>query len=270
MNKIIAGLVLLLFSASIHAAQVDTVSVESRSMDKNIKVLAIIPDIAQVSKCPVIYLLHGHGGCYDNWIQKKPQLPQIADEKGIIFICPDGENSWYWDSPKNSNMKYETFISSELIQYVDSHYNTIASKCGRAITGLSMGGHGAMWNAIRHPEVFGAVGSTSGGVDIRPFPDNWNMKEQLGEEKSNQKVWDEHTVINLVPNMKNGELAMIIDCGYDDFFFEVNNKFHEALLAQGIDHDFYVRQGEHNNTYWNNSIDFQILFFCKFFQSQKH
>ena len=56
-----------------------------------------------------------------------------------------------------------------------------------------------MWNAIRHRDVFGAVGSTSGGLDIRPFPTNWKMQNQLGEFASNKKRWDEHTVINLNP-----------------------------------------------------------------------
>ena len=73
----------------------------------------------------------------------KPELPKIADEKGIIFVCPDGKNSWYWDSPKNQAYRYETFVASELVKYTDKNYATIPEKKGRAITGLSMGGHGA-------------------------------------------------------------------------------------------------------------------------------
>ena len=85
--------------------------------------------------------------------------PEIADEKGIIFVCPDGKDSWYWDSPKNPAYRYETFVSSELVNYIDRNYKTIADRKGRAITGLSMGGHGAMWLGIRHKDVFGAAGS---------------------------------------------------------------------------------------------------------------
>ena len=103
----------------------------------------------------------------------KPELGKIADEKGIIFVCPDGKNSWYWDSPKNPSYRYETFISNELINYIDANYPTVASRDKRAITGLSMGGHGALYNAIRHKDVFGAAGSTSGGVDIRTFSNQW-------------------------------------------------------------------------------------------------
>lgn len=266
MKRLIVVLAALLVVVCTQAVKVDTVLVKSPSMQKDIKTVVVLPDAAAQKACPVIYLLHGHGGNYATWISVKPNLPQIADEKGIIFICPDGENSWYWDSPLHANVRYETFISSELINYVDQHYKTVARREGRAITGLSMGGHGAMWNAIRHSDVFGAAGTTSGGVDIRPFPKNWNMSDQLGEEASNQSVWDAHTVINLVPSMKKGQLALIIDCGYDDFFLEVNKNFHEALLKQGIDHDFLLRPGAHNGDYWNNSIDYQILFFQKYFQ----
>ena len=76
-------------------------------------------------------------------------------------------------APVIKNMQFEDYISDEVIRYVDSHFRTIPDRKARAISGLSMGGHGAMWNAIRHRDVFGAVGSTSGGLDIRPFPTNW-------------------------------------------------------------------------------------------------
>lgn len=179
------------------------------------------------------------------------------------------KNSWYWDSPVNSSYRYETFVSSELIVYTDSHYKTIAAPQGRAITGLSMGGHGALWNAFRHKDVFGAAGSTSGGVDIRPFPLNWQMNKQLGEYAANRKRWDEYTAINQIDKIENGDLAIIFDCGESDFFLEVNKELHQRLLGRGIDHDFITRPGTHNNTYWNNSIDYQILFFEKFFGKQK-
>ena len=186
--------------------------------------------------------------------------------KGIIFVCPDGKNSWYWDSPKNQAYRYETFVASELVKHTDKNYATIPEKKGRAITGLSMGGHGALWLAIRHKEIFGAGGSTSGGVDIRPFPKNWEMNKQLGDYESDKTLWDQHTVITQVDKIKDGDLALIIDCGESDFFLEVNKELHKVLLEKNISHDFITRPGGHNGQYWNNSIDYQILFFDKFFK----
>jgi len=251
------------------AAHIDTLSVKSPSMNKHVQVVVVAPDVAfgkNAVACPVIYLLHGYGGNAKTWISIKPNLPQIADERGIMFVCPDGANSWYWDSPRNPSYRYETFVSSELVAYVDSHYNTQATSQKRAITGLSMGGHGALWNALRHPDVFGAAGTTSGGVDIRPFPMNWEIKKQLGEMVAHKKVWDNHTVINQLNIIKNGDVALIIDCGEDDFFLNVNKELHQNLLALKIDHDFITRPGGHTSTYWRNSIDYHILFFEKFFK----
>lgn len=262
--------ILLLFSVvAAQAARVDTVMVKSRSMDKEVEVVYVLPDKSlggDAEACPVVYLLHGFGGNAPTWIGLKPNLPQIADEKGIIFACPDGENSWYWDSPKNPEYRYETFVASELVEYTDRHYSTVPEKKGRAITGLSMGGHGALWLAIRHKDVFGAAGSTSGGVDIRPFPKNWEMSRQLGEYETNKEVWDSHTVITQTDRIKDGDLALIIDCGEQDFFLEVNKALHKVLLEKNISHDFITRPGAHNGKYWNNSIDYQILFFDKYFR----
>ena len=262
--------VFLLACFSLQAAQVDTLMVHSESMKKDIQIVAVRPDKAvKGEKCPVIYLLHGYSGHAKTWIQIRPDLPEIADRDGIIFVCPDGGyDSWYWDSPLLKENCYETFISKELIAYVDKHLNAISDRSKRAITGLSMGGHGAMWNAIRHQDVFGAAGSTSGGLDIRPFPGNWGMAKYLGEHQDNIEVWNNYTVINQIDRLKNGSLAIIIDCGLDDFFLAVNKATHERLLNQKIAHDFILRPGAHNGEYWKNSIGYQIKFFKKFFEKE--
>jgi len=270
-NRILSLSFMMLFALvlSVNGAKVDTLLVRSASMNKDVQVVVIAPDCTKPTKnmvYPVVYLLHGYGGNAKSWIGIKPNLPEIADLNKMIIVCPDGKNSWYWDSPKDSSSRYETFVSDELVKYVDTHYKTIAGKKGRAITGLSMGGHGALWLAFRHKDVYGAAGSSSGGVDIRPFPTNWEMSKQLGEFAYNKKLWDEHTVINQIDKIENGDLAIIIDCGENDFFLNVNKDLHERLLGRKIDHDFITRPGVHEGPYWNNSIDYQLLFFKKFFE----
>ena len=103
-------------------------------------------------------------------------------------------------------------------------------------------------------------------MDIRPFPQNWKMSKQLGEFAANKASWDAHTVVNQLDKIENGDLALIIDCGEADFFLEVNKDLHNRLLARKIDHDFITRPGGHTGTYWNNSIDYHVLFFDKFFK----
>ena len=262
--------ILVLFSiltGSLFAKALITVAAKSDVMKKEIPALVILPDDYEKSgkSYPVIYLLHGFGGNYQTWYHIKPNLPELATSNQVIFVLPDGATSWYWDSPVNQNLKYETYVAKELVDFIDSSYRTIKSPKGRAIAGLSMGGHGAMWLALRHKDVFGAAGAISGGVDIRPFPNNWDMAKNLGEYSSNKDVWDAHTVINQVDGLKNGELAIYIDCGFSDFFYQVNLNLHNKLLQMKIDHDYLARPGAHNNAYWNNAIDYNILFFKKFF-----
>lgn len=264
-NTALLFLLHLCISVAVRGATVDTVDVYSNAMNKKIQVVVISPAEKNVP-APVIYLLHGYGGDAKNWLRIKPELPEIADRHNLVFVCPDGRNSWYWDSPKDPSFRYETFVSKELPGYIDANYPVIKDRKARAITGLSMGGHGALWIAFRHTDTFGAAGSTSGGVDIRPFPKNWEMSKQLGTLEDNPQLWETHTVINQIDKIKDGDLALIIDCGTADFFFEVNNNFHRKLLDKGIGHDYPVRPGGHNNEYWNNSIDYQILFFLKYFK----
>lgn len=259
----------ILVANSMEAAIVDTLQIKSNKMNRYIETVVIIPDRAAQTPCPTLYLLHGYGGDAKSWITIKPELPEMADRDGIIVVCPNGEKSWYWDSPIRKESQFETFVSRELVRYIDAKYNTVKSRRGRAITGLSMGGHGGLWISIRHKDTFGAGGSMSGGVDIRPFPNNWDMKKQLGEMKENQKVWDSHTVITQLDKLKSGDLALIVDCGTEDFFFEVNKRLHEELLKRGIAHDYIVRPGAHNLAYWNNSIEYQWLFFHRFFEKKE-
>ena len=257
----------------VNSSVTDTIKVRSGKMNRDIPCVIISPDKGdENSRFPVLYLLHGYSsqGYNDShkaWIDKiKPDLPALADKYRIMIVCPNGENSWYWDSPKNTESRFETFIAKELVEYIDQNYPTIPDKKGRAITGASMGGHGALWLAIRHQDIFGAAGSMSGGVDINPFPDKWEIKELLGNQTSNRHTWKRYSVINQLDKLKHGNLSLIIDCGYNDFFFHVNNNLHQKLLKKNIAHDYIVRPGGHTYQYWNNSVDYQLLFFTKFFR----
>ena len=259
---------LLLVSARTFASQTDTVLVHSAAMHKDIKCVVIQPTKSSGSSehWSVVYLLHGHGGNYAQWPATAPQLKQEADAFGILFVCPDGGfDSWYFDSPVDPTVRYETFVTKELITYIDTHYTTTPDRAHRAITGLSMGGHGALYLAIHHKDLFGAAGATSGGVDFRPFPENWGIKKDLGNHDANRSVWDTHTVLYAADSLRDGDLKLIFDCGVDDFFLTVNRALHQKLLEKKIAHDYTERPGGHNGDYWRNSIDYQVLFFHKYF-----
>ncbi|MCF2492529.1 alpha/beta hydrolase [Dyadobacter chenhuakuii] len=266
-------LILLICSFICHfspAATVDTVQVYSNIMKKSLKTVVIRPSQYDSGRAyPVVYLLHGYSGNHADWISKAKGFETAADTHNMIIVCPDGGySSWYWDSPVDAQSQYETYVSKELVSFIDSKYKTIKDRAGRGITGLSMGGHGALYLAFRHQDVFGAAGSMSGGVDIRPFPNNWNMADRLGKYADQPERWEKNTVINMLHLLTPNSLALIIDCGVDDFFFKVNEKLHEQLVYRNIPHDYLVRPGAHNWPYWTNAVQYQLLFMSNYFNKK--
>ena len=271
MKRFYFSIILFIAALSTQAAIVDTIQVYSTSMQKNIKAVIVTPDnYSSVKELPVVYLLHGYSDNHLGWINKAKGFEKQADIQNLIIVCPDGGySSWYWDSPIDPKSQYETFVSSELVKAIDSKYKTIKDRKGRAITGLSMGGHGALYLAIRHQDVFGAAGSMSGGVDIRPFPNNWDMAKRLGTYAEQPERWEKNTVINLLHLLTPNSLALIIDCGTDDFFYQVNQNLHQQLLYHNIPHDYITRPGGHTWPYWTNAVKYQLLFMSNYFNSAK-
>lgn len=250
------------------AAKVDTVVIPSSVMGRDIKAVVITPQLYTASQLfPVVYLLHGYSGNYSDWITNTQNLSSQADLYQMILVCPDGGyDSWYFDSPIMRNSQYETYISQEVIDWVDKNYATVSKPKGRAIAGLSMGGHGALYLAFKHPDIFGAAGSMSGGVDIRPFSDKWGIEDRLGDCSTHAQSFEENTIVNMLHLLNIHELALIIDCGREDFFYEVNVDLHRSLTEKNIPHDFISRPGGHTWAYWGGAIPYQLLFFNQYFQ----
>ena len=265
--RITSLLVFLVFNLSLYA-RVDTLWVHSNAMNKEIGSTVILPDNYDSSDWSyrVVYILHGAGGDYGNWLRRFPKLKDLANKHGFILVCPDGEKtSWYLDSPIDSSMQYETYIIDELVPEVDSRYRTQKSNLRRAITGLSMGGHGALFLSMRNPEVFSVVGSMSGGVDLRPFPENWDLPLRLGTIKERPQNWEQHSVVAIAEKAEQLPYHIIFDCGTEDFFIEVNRNLESVLKSRGASYEYSERKGAHNWPYWRESIVYHLEFFEEVF-----
>jgi len=250
------------------AARIDTLAIPRPAMGDSSTALVLLPEgyNSSADSFPVVYLLHGYSGDAESWLTQMPALCDWASLFGQIIVMPDGAyNSWYIDSPVKTEQKMATHIGLELPAIIDLQYRSIPDKSGRAITGLSMGGHGAMYLAARFPEQFGAVSSMSGGLDLRPFPNNWELRDILGSPLASAKNWEDYSVINRLEAYAGQEMPILIDCGLDDFFFEVNEATHEQLLELGIPHDYVLRPGGHTWDYWRKVAPQHLLFFDQFF-----
>jgi len=271
MKQSLILLAIALICTSTFAASVDTVVIYSAYMQKPIKCVIIKPDAYKKGRqqFPVVYLLHGYSDRYDTYVRKIPSIKSYADEMQLMIVCPDGGfSSWYFDSPVESTFKYETYISKEVIGYVDAHYRTIPDRNHRAIVGHSMGGHGALYLALRHPNIFGAAGSMSGGVDLVPFPGEWDISKRIGDPQTNKTNWQTMSIVNMINQFPTQSIKIMIDCGVDDFFCRVNRQLHQKMLGLKIPHDYIERPGNHSWEYWGNAIEYQLLFFKKYFNGQ--
>lgn len=267
-----------LFCLSSRAATIDTVDVQSSVMNKTLKAAVVLPDSYKETKTiyPVLYLLHGGQGSFRDWLTLPPDktlLHRLADEYNIIIVTPEGgTTSYYFDSPLQRESRFETFISKEVIIKVESMYRVIKEKKGRIISGLSMGGHGAMYIAARHPELFTAAGSMSGVMNINTktwkVPEAFaksraeNFARLLGPPKDTLNPYIDYTIVGMTDKLKANDVKLIFDVGVDDFLIEPNRELHRRLLANGTPHDYIERPGKHEWTYWENALPFQMLFFA--------
>ena len=264
--------IVLWVGSSLYGADVEVIQIPSAKMEKKIPATVILPDTyseRESDKFPVLYLLHGAGGNHASWNQST-QCAQLADKYEFIILCPDGgSTSWYYDSPIDPDYQYETHVAEECVQFMDKNYRTLANRGARAISGMSMGGHGAMYLAIRHPDTFGTSVCLMGGVDIRPFPNNWDIKKRLGEISTHRENWEEHTVVNQVKKLKDEEIKIVLDCGRGDFFLQVNRALHMQLLGDGISHIYEEHAGVHNWQFCKEAIDRQFPYIATQFSRNR-
>ncbi len=262
MKRLLSLFAILAIALSAGAFTTDTLTVATKHLATPMRVTVVTPDGNAEQKFPTVYILNGFSGGYRDWMKRMPELGNLADQYGMVLVMPDGRDSWYWDSPVDPGMQMESFFTQDLVQYVDSVLPTIPNRENRAITGLSMGGHGSLWLATRHPEIWGNAGSMSGGVDIRPFAERWLMATRLGKTiAEDPELWASHTVANIIPQMAQAQLNITFDCGCEDFFATVNAELHQAMLDANIPHDYSSRPGKHTWTYWKNSILYHLLYF---------
>lgn len=263
-----------------YGATVDTLQIPSIAMSKIYKAAVVLPNSYAKGKSnyPVLYLLHGAYGHFNDWLSNTPDkntVKNLADQYSIIIVMPEGETfSFYLNSPVNKGSQFETYITEEVIQKIDKTYRTVNDRKGRAITGLSMGGHGGLYLSAKHPDLFCAAGSMSGAVDMGSMLNresaaevNKLMEPVFGVEGAPQEVYASYAVLNMVDKIKNNKLALIIDCGVDDFLIEPNRELHRRLVYNKVPHDYTERPGAHTWEYWENALPYQVLFFSKVLKS---
>lgn len=224
-------------------------------------------------KYPVTYLLHGYGDQDDGWIQfgEINRLAQKGIDEGTIppmlIVTPDGFTSFYINAA-NGKMNYEDFFIKELIPHIEKTYKVKAEKKYRGIAGLSMGGYGSLVLALKYPDLFAATAPLSAAVwtnqDIVNLDANMyntlfgtSMNQNLVGEARITENWIKNSPFALIEKKSASELAKVnywIDCGDDDFLTKGNAELHIKLIDKKVPHEFRMRDGAHNWSYWRSGI----------------
>ena len=240
----------------------DTLVVSSQYLPVNDSVLVITPTDyhPRDSVYPLVYMLHGYGGKFTN-LNSFLDLQSYADEYRFIIVCPDGLfDSWYFDSPRKTNMKWETFFFNDLYPLINEKYPV--DTVNIFITGLSMGGHGAMYLFLRHSGKFNAAASSSGVLDLNYSALKYSsLSNHLGEYNDSKDVFTKYSAISQLDSIKFTDKQIFTDCGTKDHLLEANNKFNEKCMDYRIQITFMTMPGRHNRRYWVNSFPWHFDFF---------
>jgi S-formylglutathione hydrolase FrmB len=237
------------------------------------------------ARYPVLYLLHGALDDWRSWTDEGDAERITAGLNAIVVMPEGGNGGWYtnwFNGGAGGPPEWEEFHIGQLVPWVDATYRTVASRDGRAIAGLSMGGFGAMSYAARHPDLFVWAASFSGAVDIvnnapvalviaaEAPADGGKPDDQFGNRVANEIDWRAHNPWDLAANLRG--LVLSLDTGngqpgpYDDptrLFDPIEDQvhamsasLHRRLGALGIAHtwDDYG-PGTHSWPYWRR--DFQ-------------
>ncbi len=245
-------------------SEVHKVSIPASKMEQSHNAYIVTPSQYDVNVTyPVIYLLHGYGESYTSWLKNCGELIQKADEHGLFIVMPEGGYSnWYLDSPVVRESQYATYIAHDVRRFVEENYPVAQERSLRAITGASMGGHGAFFLARRYAHLYGNVGATAGVLDLSASSQIRGIEKVLGVRiNSYEEAWHYFSLNYNVVSLLEQNFNIIIDCGSEDHLITVNQTLHSLLNQLEIKHQFSSTPGKHDWKYFQKSILKHIDYF---------
>ncbi|HEX8355710.1 MAG TPA: alpha/beta hydrolase family protein [Pyrinomonadaceae bacterium] len=247
----------------------ETVPFESRLVGAPLHYNVILPadyrsEASKQRRYPVLYLLHGLSGSAGDWVSGRARLADHAAAYPFIIVVPEGRDGWYTDSATVPNEKFESYFIEELIPDVERRFRAIASREGRAVAGLSMGGYGSLKFGLKHPGLFAFVGSTSGALGAA----SWLPDEKLpafvrpsiarvygpadAPDNETRRANDIFRLVReLTPERTKALPFLYLDCGTEDFLIGGNRDFSALLIEKKVPHEFRQLPGGHTWPYWD-------------------
>lgn len=233
----------------------------SPALGKQTAAYVLLPETG-TGPFPVLYLLHGLSDDHTIWL-RRTSIERYVSQLPLIVVMPDGGRGFYADAAQG--YAFGKAIGEELVERMDRTFPTQASRDGRVIAGLSMGGYGALRLALAYPETFRAAHSLSGAVGFGHKDPNWEdartpeFARIVGEDYKGGPC-DLYALAQM--NQTAGTLPELrLDCGTEDFLLEDNRAFRRFLTEEKIPHEYAEFPGAHTWDYWDVHIQDALRFF---------
>jgi S-formylglutathione hydrolase FrmB len=201
---------------------------------------------------PTLFLLHGLSDDETIWL-RRTSIERYVAPLGLAVVMPNVHRSFYVN--QKHGLAYWDFVSEELVQKAREFFPLSSRREDTFAAGLSMGGFGATLLGLKKPEQYAAVASLSGvcdllGLEARGIPDYQQaFGGTEGAAAYQPRLLAERLVASGEPRP-----ALYYCCGTEDYLYAENVKFHEELLALGLEHTFEVGPGAHDWEYWDRMI----------------
>ena len=280
------------FAPCVHAqGRAECRSAPSKILGHPVPYCVILPpsyDSQPPQRYPVLYFLHGLGGSSQSFVDSGgfnavEDLWQQKQVKEFLIVTPDAGRSFYVNS-RDGHVRYEDFFIHEFIPYIESHYRIRAGRRDRGISGVSMGGYGALRFAFRYPDMFGSVSAHSAALVEKSPIAGMSGAQEMGISRFlgsafgvpfDPAYWQRENPFTIVRNnprpfpMPKGGLQIYFDCGTDDNYgFNAGAQaFHDLLVGHKIPHEFHLYPGAHDWAYFAAHLPASLEFHSRAFDT---
>ena len=224
---------------------------------------AVLPPRYVGGPWPTLYLLHGYSGARNDWLKNSP-IEMLAAQYGIAVIMPEGGNRFWVDNPETGICSGE-LLGNELIEITRGMFNLSHRREDTLIGGLSMGGYGAIRNGLKYSDTFSTILAFSSALITGAYA-NGEFEEhpELGlpssyyfhvfGPKENMAGSDMDPAALARKCLGSNAPALFLACGSEDFLFGRNKELHDALVAMGYPHEWWVEPGIHDFDFGNRAV----------------
>lgn len=243
------------------------ITVKTKNLKGRGDICLFVPPLEGLKDIPLLILLHGVYGSAWVWSQKAGvhltawDMIQKKELEPMAIAMPSdglwGDGSGYLP---HSDYDFEKWIVEDVINAVIENVEAISGKSDLFISGLSMGGFGALRLGIKYSDKFKAVSAHSSITEIGQMP--LFVEESLKDYEQRNK--QEESVLEMALNKKEYLPKLRFDCGTEDLLINHNRFLHDQLNNAQIVHEYEEFPGGHEWSYWQKHIKDSLLFFNKF------